>query len=231
MNTHEVCPGVFQIEEDYRVYCVLVAGEKNALLWDTGMGKRDLRTFVEQEVSTPCLVLNSHGHYDHVGGNRRFPSVRLAREDWPLLGEAPDYALEDLPAGAEFDLGGETAECVCLAGHTRGSRGLLLRRRRLLLAGDALNPRLQLLGPEAAGLDRLNETLRSVLALPFDEYLAGHVPSPLKRAQAEAHLRHLEHFDAGAMESFTLAGAQAWRSEWRQGSLRSVFIMDERSEP
>lgn len=227
MNVNEICPGILHVEEDYRVYCTLVAGRDRALLWDTGMGKRDMRAFAARTVSVPCQALNSHGHGDHVGGNGRFPSVRLAREDWPLLGGAPDYVLEDLPAGAVFDLGGMTAECVCLAGHTRGSRGLYLRERRLLLAGDALNARLQLLGPEADSLERLRETLDGVLALPFDRYLTGHDPTPLRREQAEAHLRHLERFDADGLTRSVLAGVPVWRSEWRQGGLRSVFILGE----
>ncbi|MBR3505308.1 MAG: MBL fold metallo-hydrolase [Clostridia bacterium] len=222
MNVYEICPGVLQIEEDYRVYCALVAGETGAVLWDTGLGKKDLRSFVRQRVGRPCLVLNSHGHADHTGGNRRFPEVRLAREDWPLLGGAPDYALMDLPAGAVFDLGGITAECVSLAGHTPGSRGLLLREKRLLLAGDALDPRLRL--PENS-LDTLRETLTRAWALPFDAYLTGHGPKPLGKDQVEAHLRHLAELTPDALEPVLVAGVPARRSEWRQGGLRSVFIL------
>ena len=224
MNALEICPGVFQIEEDYRVYCTLVVGRTGTVLWDTGMGKKNLRAYVEENIETPCLVLNSHGHADHTGGNHRFPQARLAREDWPLLGGAPDYALVDLPAGAVFDLGGVTAECVSLAGHTRGSRGLLLRERRLLLAGDALNARLQL-PDSAASLDALRETLQRATALPFDGYLTGHGPKPLKREQVEVHMRHLERFDPAGLTPATQAGVPVLRSEWRQGALRSVFIL------
>ena len=227
MNVYEICPGVLQIEEDYRVYCALVAGKTSAVLWDTGTGRKDLKAFVAQRVETPCAVLNSHGHADHTGGNWHFRAARLAREDWPLLGGTPDYELEDLSPGEVFDLGGITAECVCLAGHTRGSRGLFLRERRLLLAGDALDPRLQLLGPEAGDTGMLHETLRGVLALPFDEYLTGHGPRPLKKAQAEAHLRHLERFETASLTPAVQAGVPVWRCEWRQGALRSVFILGE----
>ena len=227
MNVNEICPGVCHIEEDYRVYCTLVAGESSALLWDTGMGKRDLRAFAEEKLSVPYKVLNSHGHADHTGGNGRFAEVWLAREDWPLLASTPDYALKDLPVGCRFDLGGLTAECVSLAGHTRGSRGLLLRERRLLLAGDALNPRLQLLDDDENSLDMFCETLRGALTLPFDTYLTSHAPDPLPRDQAEAHLRHLEALDPGALRPLTLVGQPVWRAEWRQGPRRSVFLLGE----
>ena len=85
MNRTEVLPGVWHLEEDYRVYCTLVQGKTLALLWDTGQGRTDLAASVAQQVSTPCLVLNSHGHSDHIGGNFRFPQVYAHRADWPLL--------------------------------------------------------------------------------------------------------------------------------------------------
>ena len=227
MNVCEICPGVFHIEEDYRVYCTLVAGEKGALLWDTGMGRKNLKAFIEARLALPYRVLNSHGHADHIGGNARFGAVCLAQEDWPLLPSAPGYALNDLPVGIRFELGGLTAECVSLAGHTRGCRGLLLRERRLLLAGDALNPRLQLLGPEPDSLEALGGTLRTVLSLPFDGFLTSHAPGVLNRAQAEAHLRHLEAFDPDALRPVRLAGETVWRGEWRRGEWRSVFMLSE----
>ena len=65
MNRTEVLPGVWHLEEDYRVYCTLVQGKTLALLWDTGQGRTDLAAYVAQQVPTPCLVLNSHGHSDH----------------------------------------------------------------------------------------------------------------------------------------------------------------------
>ena len=225
MNEYEICPGVFQVEEDYRVCCALVLGAERAVLWDTGMGKKDLKSWAGQKTNLPLLVLCSHGHYDHVGGLGRFSQARLAREDWPLLEGLTECALLDLPAGSVYDLGGLTAECVSLAGHTPGSRGLLLREKRLLLAGDALNPRLQLLSGDPDSLNRLRKTLQSVLSLPFDEYLTGHAPKPLKKVQIEAHLRHLETLGSVALTPSALAGERVWHSQWKQGALRSEFIL------
>ena len=82
---------------------------------------------------------------------------------------------------------------VSLAGHTRGSVGLLLERERLLLAGDALNPTLLMLGPEARSFSQLRRTLAAAEAMPFDRYLASHTPGPLRKKQVGLHLRHLDH--------------------------------------
>lgn len=75
MNGREIEPGIWHWEEDYRVYCTLVQGERLAILWDTGQGKQGPVGLVAAQVSTPCIVCNSHGHSDHIGGNFRFPLV------------------------------------------------------------------------------------------------------------------------------------------------------------
>ena len=188
MNGREIEPGIWHWEEDYRVYCTLVQGERLAILWDTGQGKQDLSAWVAAQVSTPCIVCNSHGHSDHIGGNFRFPLVYAHPADWPLLAAQArltgrDWSARPLEPGQRFDLGGREAQVVSLAGHTRGSVGLLLERERLLLAGDALNPTLLMLGPEAGSFSQLRRTLAAAEAMPFDRYLASHTPGPLRKKQ------------------------------------------------
>jgi glyoxylase-like metal-dependent hydrolase (beta-lactamase superfamily II) len=185
MNRTEVLPGVWHLEEDYRVYCTLVQGKTLALLWDTGQGRTDLAAYVAQQVPTPCLVLNSHGHSDHIGGNFRFPQVYAHRADWPLLAayarltgrETPVCPLEP---GQCFALGGRRAEVISLAGHTKGSVGLLLAGEGLLLAGDGLNQTLLLLGAEAAPLSQLTDGIHlHSLSCP-DEVSYEHLKARLR---------------------------------------------------
>lgn len=90
------------------------------------------------------------------------------------------------------DLGGRRVKVVSLAGHTRGSVGLLLEDEGLLLAGDGLNPTLLMLGPESATFAQLRTTLEAVEQLPFERYLASHAPRPIAKAQVGVHLRHLD---------------------------------------
>lgn len=221
----EVCPGVWHFEEDYRVYCTLVRGRDRAILWDTGQGKRDLTTWAGEQ----CLVMNSHGHSDHIGGNFRFPLVYAHPLDWPLM-EAharmtgQTCTLAPLEPGDVFDLGERRVRIVSLAGHTRGSVGLLLERERLLLAGDGLNPTLLLLGQEAASFAQLRETLEAVERLPFDRYLFSHGPGPLGKAQVGLHLRHLD-----ALQPIPRPGphgSRAFRSLYQGEAGRSVFFFD-----
>ena len=236
MNVREIVPGVVHFEEDYRVYCTLVRGRALAILWDTGQGKLDLRDWMDSRTDTPYLVMNSHGHADHIGGNRRFGQVYAPPADRPLL-EAysrltdrgpPAYDILPLEPGQVYDLGGLTARTVSLAGHTAGSVGLLLEERRLLLAGDGMNPTLLLLGQEAAPLSVLRRTLTQALDLPFDAYLSSHSPRPLPRAQAEAHLAHLAQLRLEPPSHPGPYGPRVCRSQYREGKLRSVLWIDRR---
>ena len=63
-------PGHFQ-----EVISFLIIGRKRALVWDTGMGIQPLRPVLKRLTNLPLLALNSHNHFDHVGGNWEFPLV------------------------------------------------------------------------------------------------------------------------------------------------------------
>ena len=58
------------------VISYLILGRERALLFDTGMGIGDIRAEVERLTGLPVIVVNSHSHYDHMGGNHQFSDVR-----------------------------------------------------------------------------------------------------------------------------------------------------------
>lgn len=53
----------------------LIVGEKRALLFDTGMGISDVKKVTAELTKVPIVVLNSHTHDDHVGGNWEFDTI------------------------------------------------------------------------------------------------------------------------------------------------------------
>jgi len=74
-----VRPGTFAIYEPHQfeeVISFLIAGHTRAILFDTGMGIGDIRRTVRALTPLPIVVLNSHTHNDHVGGNWQFDDVR-----------------------------------------------------------------------------------------------------------------------------------------------------------
>ena len=66
---------LFEYRQSELVISYLILGEESALLWDTGLGIGDIRACVEELTDLPITVLNSHDHFDHIGGNAQFERV------------------------------------------------------------------------------------------------------------------------------------------------------------
>jgi len=69
---------VFAIYEPHQaeeVISYLIVGKQRALLFDTGMGMSDIKKLTAELTKLPIIVLNSHTHDDHVGGNWQFKTI------------------------------------------------------------------------------------------------------------------------------------------------------------
>ncbi len=78
-RVYSVAPGVYAITEPRQYEAVsafLVAGTKRAVLFDSGLGVAKIGDVVAKLTALPVTVLNSHTHFDHVGGNHEFTDVR-----------------------------------------------------------------------------------------------------------------------------------------------------------
>jgi glyoxylase-like metal-dependent hydrolase (beta-lactamase superfamily II) len=77
-EVYQVVPQVFAIYEPHQAeetIAYLIVGDKQALLFDTGMGISDIRKVTGELTRLHITVLNSHTHDDHVGGNWQFETV------------------------------------------------------------------------------------------------------------------------------------------------------------
>jgi len=77
-EVYKVTAGVFAIYEPHQseeTIGYLILGTDKAILFDTGMGISDVKKVVTELTKLPILVLNSHTHDDHVGGNWQFDTV------------------------------------------------------------------------------------------------------------------------------------------------------------
>lgn len=77
-QVYETAPSTYAIVEPFHyqeVISHLIVGDDSAVLFDTGMGFLPIRPVVERITSLPVSVINSHTHYDHVGGNHEFATV------------------------------------------------------------------------------------------------------------------------------------------------------------
>ena len=74
-QVRRVADDVWSIVEPGHVNLWLIVGSERALLIDSGLGIAPLRPVVEQLTDRPVLVVNTHHHFDHVGGNAEFGAV------------------------------------------------------------------------------------------------------------------------------------------------------------
>jgi glyoxylase-like metal-dependent hydrolase (beta-lactamase superfamily II) len=109
----EVAPAVFALYEPHQAeetIGYLIVGDKQALLFDTGMGISDIRQVTAELTRLPIVVLNSHTHNDHVGGNWQFDTIYAMNTDFTRANArgsredaqsevAPDQICGELPKG------------------------------------------------------------------------------------------------------------------------------------
>ena len=181
-------------------YLVRDAATGEGALIDPGAEAPRIVEACAQESLEPGLIVNTHGHADHVGADaelkRRYPSARLCigRGEAELLGEPvrnlsamlglegagvePDALLDE---GQELRFGQCVLRVMQTPGHTPGSICLLApdERPQVVFCGDLIFQggvgRVDLPGGDAAALRRSIE--HRILKLPGETVLLpGHGP-------------------------------------------------------
>lgn len=106
----EILPdGVIAIREPHHeedVFCYLVLGKEKDLLIDTGMGVKRLKPVLERFMSPgkKLFVLNTHWHFDHIGGNWEFDSVMVPANKIETEGIVNGWTRNGLQKYSFFDL-------------------------------------------------------------------------------------------------------------------------------
>jgi glyoxylase-like metal-dependent hydrolase (beta-lactamase superfamily II) len=93
--TRELNPGVWMIAEPMHVNSFLVTGDRHAVLIDSGMGVANIREVVEALTPLETMVVNTHYHFDHSGGNHLFDRIAIHEAGVVPLGrEVPAIVFE-----------------------------------------------------------------------------------------------------------------------------------------
>lgn len=99
-HVREVAAGIWLIGEPPHVNTWLVVGTTRAVLIDSGLGVRLIRPVVEAITDLPIIVLNTHSHFDHIGGNHEFDLILIHPEGVPVI--ASDVPRELLAEYIEY---------------------------------------------------------------------------------------------------------------------------------
>jgi hydroxyacylglutathione hydrolase len=151
-EVYKVANKVWRIVENNTVNIYLVEGQDSTLVIDTGYGTGDLKAFVQTLTKLPLIVVNTHGHGDHIGNDYQFSEIYANSEDFGLIKASFDKdrghesiesrnppILIPVKEGYVFDLGGRKLEVIEAPGHTHGSICLLDTDNKILFAGDNTN--------------------------------------------------------------------------------------------
>ena len=181
--TKQLAEHVWLMDDNGESSGYVIIGERNALVIDTMNGSEDVKAVAESVTSLPLILVNTHAHPDHIGGNHFFEEGYMNPADMPLVdmftapenkGKAP--VLHPIQEGDVFDLGGLHAEVYELPGHTPGQICLLLVEDRILFTGDSINHHLWM---QLDGCSSLKQYLKNLKRLDFlkdkaDFILHGH---------------------------------------------------------
>jgi glyoxylase-like metal-dependent hydrolase (beta-lactamase superfamily II) len=94
--TRGVAPGVWLVGEPQHVYTWLVEGSERAVMLDTGMGILPIRPVAESLTRQPLSVVNTHYHFDHIGGNWEFEDRAIHTIGAPLADQEVPRLLLDV---------------------------------------------------------------------------------------------------------------------------------------
>lgn len=86
-EVYEIGSRTYSIVEPYHyeeAISFLLEGDDLAVLLDTGMGLGDIRAEAERLTKRPLVVINTHWHYDHIGGNYQFEEVWAGDHDFEV---------------------------------------------------------------------------------------------------------------------------------------------------
>jgi hydroxyacylglutathione hydrolase len=168
-------------------FLYVIFGKEHALLIDTGAGESDAAQVTQkliakwmrqnQRSSITLVVAHSHGHGDHVAGDKGFagmPNVTLI----PATIEAAQkaFSIANWPDDAgSIDLGDRVIDVLAIPGHHPAHVAYYDRRTGILLTGDHLYPGRLYISDFPAYLASTQRLVRFTAGKPVTHILGCHI--------------------------------------------------------
>lgn len=211
-------PYIYLLDDKQESSGYLVVGEEKALVVDTMMGYEDVKAVVRKITDLPLMVVNTHGHPDHIYGDVYFDKVYMNPADFPIaegfmkdpqfISECrkrnlrmPEFA--PIYPGDRIDLGKVELEVIGLPGHTPGSICLFIRKDGILFSGDSILEQTWMQLPESLPIDEFLKNLNGLKpVLEETRYLlTGHNQDFVDVSFCEEHREAVAQVCAGKNEN------------------------------
>lgn len=180
-------PYLYLLDEGHLATGFVVEGEEKVAVIDTMNGFTDIKSYIRKFTDKPIVVINTHGHPDHIFGNVYFDEAYIHPKDLEMAEsfvKHPDFVkacetygfsmppFKLIKEGDVIDLGGKTLEVYELPGHTHGGIVLLLKEDRILFTGDSINHHLWMM---LDGCPPLSEYVKALDRIMFLEEKADYI--------------------------------------------------------
>ncbi len=81
VHSTRISENVIRISDHGADNMYLVTGTQKAMLIDNGLGVANIRDYIKTLTKLPLIVVITHGHPDHAGGNYQFKEVYIHPDD------------------------------------------------------------------------------------------------------------------------------------------------------
>lgn len=224
---------LYQFADPMGVLSTLIIGDKKAMVIDTCYGIGNLKEEITKITDKELIVINSHGHMDHTGGNYQFDEVYIHEKDIELVKKHNsdlwrrnnikafeklkiDYKLEKddylqkregnlkiLSYYQKFDLGDLDIEVLPLPGHTHGQIAIYVPKMKLMVTSDGSCPFIWIFLEESTTVEEYIKALKKLLEYDFDYFLVGHGARMLDKKRLYDFLEIAETIDLASSVKVT----------------------------
>lgn len=200
-----LCPNTWLIQGD-GANSYLVVGDECGIVIDTGFATENIQHYAQSLTDKPVtLAANTHGHFDHTGGNGWFPcaymsakALEIAKTPYPSLDASKypiDYLVTIIGDGDKIDLGNRVLEVFEIPAHAPSSVAFLDSKEGILFTGDEVDNHVMLYWMQdepQPTIEQHAKNMEKLLACrkEFDFICAGH---ELVMGEASLLEDYLEH--------------------------------------
>lgn len=210
-----LCPNTWLIQGD-GCNSYMVVGDEYGLVIDTGFAIANIQAYAQTLTDKPVkIAANTHGHFDHTGGNGWFERVYMsakaletAKIPYPSKesNKYPwDYLVTIIGDHDKIALGNREIEVIEIPAHAPSSVAFLDRQEHILFTGDEVDHHVMLYWMQDEPQPTVEQHAQNMEKLlkdrkAFDFICAGHEQVLGDASLVEDYLEHDCRIMAGLME-------------------------------